>query len=477
MKAERGFSTLEILIAMAVMFLVLGAVILVSFGNQTAVADSQTDAEAMNIAQGLLEQEQADARKDFNLVNSFATTSPDGFYHSTVTVEFEPDYLTKKVTAKVSWTGDHIRQQSVSLVTEITNFTNAVGANTCDSDLSGDWTVPTLAQSYDFASLVGNPGGTYPITDVDAYNGKLYVTTNNSSGPATQPTFFVFSIHATDPLHPTLSLDSKIDNDTTAAGGLNALAVATNAGGSYAYVANSLSKQFQIINLSGPTVGASLTVAATGKGNSIYYKDGYVYEGLTSAAGGKEFNLIDVHTPTAPVLRGGAVVGNDINQIFVKGLYAYVASPNTQQLKVYDVSNPASIAAPVGSYTNNGAGNGKSVYAVGDSLYLGTTAAGAYYTRLDASTPQAPSFLSSSGFSSSVDGIIVRDSLAFLLTKTGFQVINATSTAQYAAPLTLPSAGASALVEPTFDCENNIFYAAANDNSGNGHLYLITPKP
>ncbi len=482
MKHVRGFSTLEILIAMSVMFLVLGAVILVSFGNQTAIADSQTDAEALNFAQKLLEIELADARKDFNLVNSAATTSPDGFYTAVTTAELQSDYLTKKVTVKVSWKGDHLRTQSVSLVGLITNFTNAVGANTCNSTPEGNWKEPTLAASYDLGTASGDPSGTYPITDVDAYQGKLYVTSSNPSGPPGKPNFFVFTIVNPMSATPTLAYVSGVDTDTTntTGSGVNAVAVATNSAGSYAYLANASSMttgQLQIRNLSTSAI-SNLKVAGltSGNGNSLAYRDGYVFLGLTSTEGqSKEFNVVDVHAPMSPFVRSSIGLGNHAaNQVFVKGLYAYVASPNTQSLKVFDISNPNSIVA-VGGY--NGMGHtGKSVYAVGDTIYHGTTAPGAHLHILNGSTPTALTSVSSASFSESVDSILARDSLAFVLTKSALQVINATSTAAWSTPYALPSSG-STTFEPVMDCEGNTLFVASNDSTNHGKLYVFTPKP
>lgn len=480
MKTLRGFSTLEILIAMSVMFLVLGAVILVSFGNQTAIADSQTDAEALNFAQRLLEGELADARKDFNLVNSFASSTSDGFYTAQTTSELSSDYLTKKVTVKVSWKGDHLRVQNVSLVGLITNFTGAVGANTCNSTPEGDWKNPTLASSYDLATLVGDAGGTYPITDVDAYQGKLYVTTSNPSGPV-KPNFFIFSIVNPNSASPSLSFISGRDTDPTniTGSGVNAVTVATNSAGSYAYLANASSPstvQLQVLNLTTSAItNMKVPGLTSGSGNSIAYRDGYIFLGLNSTTGqGKEFNIVDVHTPTSPFVRSSANIGNGVNAIFVKGLYAYVASPNSQSLKVFDISNPNGVTA-VGGYT--GIGNtGKSVYAVGDTVYLGTTASGAHLHILDASTPASLSSLGSATFSASVDGIIVRDSLAFVLTKSALQVINATSTAAWSSAATLPSSG-STLYEPVMDCEGNMIFVGSNDSGDHGKLYVYVPKP
>lgn len=481
MKASRGFSTLEILIAMAVLFLTLGAVILVSFGNQSAVIDSQTDAEALTYGERLLEAEIADARKDFNLVNSYATTSTDGFYFAQVTSELQSDYLTKKVSVRVSWQGDHLRPQSVSLVNLITNFTNAVGANTCNSTPDGDWKNPTLAATYDLGTVSGDASGVYPITDIDAYQGKLYVTSSNSSGPVTQPNFFVFSIVNPNSTSPSLSYVSKMDTDTSVASGVAAVAVATNSAGSYAYLANAsgLTKgQLQVVNLGTNAVTSYKlpSVTQAGVGNSIYYRDGYVYLGLTAAGGhGNELNVLDVHTPTSPYVRSSVSIGNDVNSLFVKGLYAYSASPNSQQLKVFDISNPNNITS-AGGYTGSG-GNGKSLYAVGDSAYLGTAQGnGSLYELFDISTPGTPSLKATKSFTASVDGIIVRDALAFILTKSALQIINATSTAAWSSAYPLPASG-SALYEPVMDCEGNTIFVASNDSSNHGKIYVFTPKP
>ena len=61
----RGFSTVEMMIAMAVMILVLAAVVLLSFGSQSLLADSQGNAEALSLAQLMLEAQESLARNKF----------------------------------------------------------------------------------------------------------------------------------------------------------------------------------------------------------------------------------------------------------------------------------------------------------------------------------------------------------------------------------------------------------------------------
>ncbi len=53
----RGFSTVEMLVAMTIMALVLSAALLLSFGNQSLLADSVGNVEALSLAAQLLDTE------------------------------------------------------------------------------------------------------------------------------------------------------------------------------------------------------------------------------------------------------------------------------------------------------------------------------------------------------------------------------------------------------------------------------------
>ena len=140
-KSHSGFSTLEMLIAMTILIMVISAVILVSFGSQSLLIDSQTNAEALNITQKRLEEQQALARKDFKLVNSTPQIQLDptgycreGFirekdnfgnydiYCYRVDVKLWKDsvtqitdFFTKEVMATVYWKAEHNRELQVKL--------------------------------------------------------------------------------------------------------------------------------------------------------------------------------------------------------------------------------------------------------------------------------------------------------------------------------------------------------------------------
>ncbi len=475
-----GFITLEVLIAFSVIILSLSAVLSLVFYSQNILLDSQLSSEAVLKARDQLGVAEAQAAQDFNLLNS-ADAVADGIYKKTLNVE-SIDYYTKKVSSNVEWE-EGGRKQTVSLTTLVVNNMGYMESGTCNSTLAGDWKNP-VNLNFDFAGLVGDAGGQYPITGVDAYHGKLYVTVNNSSSG--KETFFIFDI-----VNPqTMSLISKIDNDSANNTGLNGLAVS----GKYAYVASasSFSKgQLQIIDLS--TVPPKIIVTykipgsivsgsgTQGIGKSIYYSKGIVYLGLSKTSSGPEFNVIDVTDVYHPVWKAGANVGNGINAINVRGKYAYVASPNLKDLLVYDISpeNFSQNIPALGDGFNGTNGlHGKSLALVGDTLYLGRTFGTNEFYILNAANQAAINELGhkdiGTGNNTSVNGVVIKNYLAFLLTGSQMQIWNVSNPAnisQWTSAINLASPGIS------MDCEGDYIYAAETSSGNLGSIAEFFSKP
>src|SRR5665213_3426327 len=229
----RGFSTLEILIAMAIMVSTIAAVVLVSFGNQSLLGQASANAGALEKAQILLETEQANARKDFRLVADIATTS-DGMYQTSLSVTDMPDdpYTTKRLTATASWQDESNTTRNTSLTELVTDFQDPSTADTCDPALRGDWSAPSIL------NYILSPGNSLPaeskmavantIGSLDAYHGKLYVADATRSAK-TDDSFFIFDV--SDPKLP--QYVGSIDTATTSTDGMSAIVV----NGNYAYVA------------------------------------------------------------------------------------------------------------------------------------------------------------------------------------------------------------------------------------------------
>jgi len=495
---EQGFAVVEVIIAMVILILTLSAVTMVSFGSQSLLIDSQTNAEAVSLAQELLENEQALARQDFNLVNPVPLTAED-IYQKKVDVVTQADHLTKLVTVTITWVGEPKRDLSTSLSTLVTNFDNAEGGDTADSVLtpSGDaWKNPQIKNSVnDFGQLVGDVSSSYTLTDADAYQGKLYVSAGQTTHK-TDPTFFIFDI--TNPVSPFLISGGQLDNaiDTTA--GLNALVT----DGRYVYAASATSSNFSICsqssgcaqlqvfdvqNPSSPHLEANYKIpGVTGSGGqavgkSIFYKSGYIYLGLTKTGAGPEFNIIDVRNPSNPMLVGGYNVGDSVNSIFIKGRYAFVSKAGGHELLVLNISNPASPTL-AGKFDTT-SGDSQSVALVGDTLYLGTVSP-AKFLVLNNSDPSDLQINNpcpaEQGISGGLKGLITRDYLTFVLSDSDLQVWKIDLKASpwqisqwAAAPLALPSSGG--LVGPSFDGEGNYFFVVSNDSGNSGHLFVIAP--
>jgi type II secretory pathway pseudopilin PulG len=75
---HKGGSTLELLVAFAILVTALSATVLVAFSNQSVTVDLQTNTEAIYKAQALLEEARAAVRQDFGLLNPKTMTDPSG---------------------------------------------------------------------------------------------------------------------------------------------------------------------------------------------------------------------------------------------------------------------------------------------------------------------------------------------------------------------------------------------------------------
>jgi LVIVD repeat len=661
----KGFLTVEIVIAMALISLLLGAVILTSFGNQHFLTGGATDSGALSQAESLLETAGSLARQDFRAVNPVATTT-NSIYKEWLAVgpsSSTTDYFSKQVTAYVSWVDENHLTQLVKLSSLVTNFQNVAGGSTCNSFLSGNWMAP-IVHSLDFNSLISNDtSGSYPITSLDVYNGRMFVAVNSASvtvgpqnpsvgtsgaisgagavvwnspnnvltnngssavsgttlnsGNSTQylrASNFGFNI----PLGATIlgiKVEIERSRNTTSSGNIfdshvrlvrsdgtagtndeaatatawpsteayatygsqtdlwgdkwaasdinnanfGAIISATGSSGggrlaqvdhirvtvtyvrqlyqlstsnpiapvrsseivtlpgvtpvstgfneivtdgNYVYAATNAGPatgQLQIILATTTPMQTTETypvpsVTGTGSqalGQSVFYSNGYIYLGLTKTASGPEFNIIDVHNPNAPSLIGSFAVGAGIEDIYVRGNYAYLATDdNTRELLILDISNP-SAPKQVGIYNASGStgfGLGHTLDLAGSTLLLGRTydPSGSEYLALDASN--TPNVLlknskdvgpnSSNAFS--VGGVLVRDYLAFVLTGGGaggtkggqLQIINATSTAQYANSIALPN-GSSGQGGTAIECEGNYVFLGSVDSSSNGWLTIV----
>lgn len=462
---------------MAILVMVLSIAVFAIFGNQSYLIGGQTKNEAVHYAVLTLEQEQAYGRKDFNLVN--ATTTTDGFYTSSTTVVFDPDapfpdnLFSKLVTTTVSWADERGLERSLSLSQLVTNFSDTAGGNTCNSSLPLDWT-PT-------SSSVST---TYPVLAVDAYLHKLYVG-EKPSGNGNN--FFIYSL--SNPSSP--SSQAAIDTNDTSTQGINGIAVAATttapSAKTYAYLANGVTPDwttctpgptcaqlqiYDVTNPSSPQLIKNFALSTTSYpqisatngavAKAVTYSNGLLFLGLTSTNHhGPEFNIIDVHNPLNPVYLGGYEVGATVNQIDIRGNYAYLATASSSAvMTILNVSNPT---APVQARTGvvpPSMGAGESEAVVGDTIYFGKAADNNTNEFYSINNPDpgatAPVATQRAETNSSIWGMIVRSYMAFLVTSSSLRLYNL-DTNQFGTSIPLAGgAGGDAI-----DCENEHIYVGS----------------
>ena len=441
--------------------------------------DSELDAQALEMAQRLIEEQRILAGDDFRRVNSTSTT--EGIFSGRVDVS-RHDFFVKSISAAVNWNIDgRNRQTEISAL--ITDYGNTAGNDTCDSNLTGDWSNPQI-KHFDFAILSEIASST--ISDIDAYKGKLYVVMEESA-TTTDPTMFIFNI--IDPVNPKKFDNSNIKNR------LAAITLNQN----YAFTANITSvNQLQIMdvkNPDNPVVASKLELKnkitgedCKGTGKNIFYREGYVYLGTSNDNNCPEFNVIDIKNINNPIVLGNFEIGAGINDIYIKGDYAYLATADSaRELIILDIADPS---APVLFAVYNllpdqtNWGYGKSIKVIGNKIYFGRTyianSPEFYLFNHNQSLISVLDNYSDNGAPFSVNDLIIRNNLAFILAGSASQggslrILNIADPANIVEEkiISLPGV-ADGVGGVAMDCEGNYLYVASIDGEGKSYVSIIT---
>lgn len=459
-----GQSILEILIALAILIISVSATIVVLFGSQSVSVDTKLNQEAIAMARQSLENARSSSRQNFDALSSSSSTQGE-FLKETIVTAIDQD--TKQVVSRITWQTDPLRPQKVEFTTIVTDWRNvAPPADPGDSGgggTTGNWCNPQTLGSVDLGP--GNSG-----TDIDVIGKTAYMSAEASA--SAKPDFFIIDVaNGQSP-----SIISSLNTGT----GLNALDASAN----YVYLANKdTSAQLQIIdatNSSSPALIASFQlpgVSGTGAiGQSIFYSNSKIYIG-TKTATGPEFHIIDVSNPAAPIHLGSKEISNNVNAIFVSGNTAYIANSHSNELKIFDVSNPGNINGIASNDMPGNSEDGKSAYAVGNRLYFGRIVGGNHddhheFHIFDITNPSAPLNLGSKDFAVDINDLRVRDNLTFMATSdtnNEVQIWNVSNPAN----ITLCSSFNFPQNANGIDYENNLVYVAVRSNDA---LRIITSQ-
>ena len=455
MAGNKGQSVLEILIALGVIIVSVSAASMIFFGAQSSVVDAQLSGEAAYLAKEAIETARAEARGDFNSLTSSSSTKNEFLTETTIE---DVDDNTKRVTTRVSWQTDPLREQEVELVTYVTRWRDVVPppdtGDTGGGGLSGDWQNPRTLGSIDLG-----PGN--QATDLDVVNKIVYISAEASA--AAKPDFFI--IDATDGQNPFIV--SSINTGPS----LNAVDASLN----YAYVGNrEADRELQIINISNPS-SPSLIVSyavpgiddSSSKGTAVFYTNNKVYLG-TNKVVGPEFHIIDVSNPGSPQLLGSYEVDDNVNDIYVRDGRAYLATDlGGAGLIILGIDNPSSITFLGQGFSSDT----NSVVNINGSLTV-IGPAQDFYT-VDTSNPANITTLGSINIGNIMNDMINRDYLVFLATSNSnreFQVINISNPNNP----TLHSFFNFSQVATGVDYEDNLVYVSVRSNDA---LRIITSSP
>ncbi len=432
---NRGFSLIEILIAMAIATLTMAGVVIFLGGDQSMGSDSGIGIEALHKAQDVIEKASAQARTDYAGVATTTVSDCSGGLCYAKSLALPSAYATQCTQAAVgtvSWTGTQNRVLSVAATTTIVNIPEMIAlGGTCGmSPPTAGWNPPTTYTCARFNS--GNPTALDVLDKVAYMTGEaapyLYIADtngallNSSCNNANNVQFTVFT------------------NGFNAGVELTDIRVARASDGKvYAFVAaDSSTNQLRVYDVTTPTtpvlIVARTLASVSGsfpEGFRIYYYDKKIYI-LTRETAGNEFHVFDAATPwnAASIVEYGTgfAINRTVESFAVTKraysgsdhLYAYMATDgNSNELVVLDVTNPLAISE-ITYVDQNLAGNddGLSVFLLGNTLYLGReSASGSELYAYDASTPwDGLNMLGQSEIGTSVIGIAVSGPFAFLAT-------------------------------------------------------------
>ncbi len=377
-KNLRGFSTVEVVLALALISII--AVTLAGSLSYGIFAQSQANLE--NKANFLLEEgiEAVTSIKDnsySNLTNgtyglglsagswAFVGTSDsvDGF---TRAVQISTiDAYTKQVTVTVSWQNSS-SSRAIDATVQLTSWERPTATNET-------WASVSLQSGIDLS-------GTTDAVEVLQFGNKIFVA---RTGSASNFTVVDVSNLAAPVIQGTISITGTLADIA--------------AYGNYVYLASSSNtNELNIVDVTVPTAPTLVTVnmPGTANANGVFVLNNRLY--LTrSTSTDPELYIYDLTNPASPALLGSAQIAANIFKLLVEGNYAYLASSaNNAELTIYDISNPALPAFASGlDLSGNTDAADIARYSLGVALQRGTTISLASITN-----PLAPTALNSAGF-------------------------------------------------------------------------------
>jgi len=372
---QRGFSVVEVLLAVTVFALLSTAVIGALVYGRSSTAGSGDRVRASYLAEEGTEAVRNIRNAGYsNLIDGtfgLAQTGgvwglsggsdTNGIYTRSTTIA-PAGTNRKSVTSRVSWSGAN-GSGSTDVTTELTNWFAAIAKS---------WTTPSQYSSLD---LTGSIAG----WKVDTAGSYAYIVRKSATGP----NFFIVNIST--PTAPT------VVGSLTLAGTPTNISVS----GNYAYVSNSLSTgELQIVNIAtpaSPTLSGAYNATGTAGGLGVFAVGSTIYLTRAANGGSDEFVVINASNPASPTRITGYGLNVVMNEVWVTGVTAYIATgSDTQEILVLNLSlsplislgTAINLPGTVDATTITGSGlslvvgQGTALYTVSLNNLLGPTVSG-----------------------------------------------------------------------------------------------------
>ncbi len=388
-KRQRGFSVVEVLLAATVFGFLATAIIGAIIYGRASTADGGARARANMVADEGVEA----VRNIRDAGYASLTNGTYGLVQSgnTWTLSGSSDITTSQFTRSVTIADNGSNRK---LITSNVNWNSAGGPGQVSvvSELT-NW-MSTLPKYWANATqyVVRDLTGTIAGYKVDTSGSYAYLVRNSATGP----NFFVINIST--PTNPT------VVGSLTLAGTPTNVAVS----GNYAYVSNSSSTaELQIVNVTTPTAPAlagtyNATGTAGGRGVYVVGTTAYLVRGANAAS--DEFVIVNASTPTSPTRIGGYPLSVNMNEVYVSGTTAYVATASdTQEVLVINMTTPSSLT--LGTAINlSGTNDATTIAGFGTTIVVGQ---GTIFNTVTNATALAPTFRGSLTMSGAVQDVAV----------------------------------------------------------------------
>lgn len=433
---KKGLSTLEILIAFAIISLALVGAISGNFAAQYWTIVGRTSNEGLYKAKTLIEETRSKAKQDFYSATSTTykasidPTNPSdngcinsGLCYFSLGNITDNSSCSKYFDSIIEWKVNNYPTTSTKISTSLTNANEIInrGGDCILNVPRGDWSLPPL----NVGELIYNPGK--QINGIDVLHGKIYLASN------TFPSLSILDIPTsigTNP-NPISSYDLKVNGFSVK---INSLDVTEDlsTGRKYVFAAvATTTKQLAVFDVTDP-YNPELKNQTTLSNIDVFgsYPEGYrifVYGNrlyvTTRETSGNEFHIFDITIPSLPTEIGsGYDLNRTVNDFIVREqkvgnlLKRYVFLVSDSDLKEFSILDVTSDTInEINSINLSGSQDGTSIAVIGHKAYVGrkSNPSGPELYMFDIFDPSNVFQLGSAETSSDINQIKVSDKYMF----------------------------------------------------------------